>query len=437
MCRGGFDGFNEPLPLQAVPRYSNNTPWKKYYDDEVANGVTDVGTQKTRQKNPTNKDRMLRNPEVRRWYDNLSRGSPLTAGMRLGALDTFCRAHEMTPMELADLGMKDLKTATNLLEDHVTMMEEKNHAPNYITVVVRAVKSWLEHFDIKINRRIKVKNDGHATTIQDERVPNSQEMMEIQSRATMRASVIISLMAKAGLRPEVIGNHDGTDGLRMRDLPDMVIQQGEAKCVRLPNQVVVRASLSKARHKYFTFLSSTGTHRLVVYLNDRLANGEPLHGDSPVVAPDYIHKTNRGGNKNKPFLLTHRISEDVRKTFRPRFQWRPYVLRAFFDTELLVAESKGKMTHDFRVFFMGHKGSMEARYTTNKGILPEVLVREMRESFRRSEEYLDIEFHDEDPAIKQREDLQETVQNASPEELGLMLKVLQDLRIGKTDQARK
>ena len=59
--------------------------------------------------------------------------------------------------------------------------------------------------------------------------------------------------------------------------------------------------------------------------------------------------------------------------FRPRFSWRPYILRAY-DTELLVAESKGRMAHDFRVFFMGHKGSMESKYITNKGILPEVLL---------------------------------------------------------------
>lgn len=69
----------------------------------------------------------------------------------------------------------------------------------------------------------------------------------------------------------------------------------------------------------------------------------------------------------KRFLSSKQISHRVRLTFRPRFGWRPYVLRAYFDTQLLVAESQGKIAHDFRVFFMGHKGSIEARYTTNKG----------------------------------------------------------------------
>ena len=47
------------------------------------------------------------------------------------------------------------------------------------------------------------------------------------------------------------------------------------------------------------------------------------------------------------------------------------MLRPYFDAQLLIAESKGKMARDFRVFFMGHKGTMEARYTTNKGVIPD------------------------------------------------------------------
>ena len=125
------------------------------------------------------------------------------------------------------------------------------------------------------------------------------------------------------------------------------------------------------------------------YLNDRLSRGEPLHGDSAIVAPDYIYKTSRGYSHSKGFLSTPRLSNLVRDTFRPRFTWRPYALRPYFDTHLLIAESKGKMAHGFRVFFMGHKGTMESRYTTNKGVLPEVLTAEMRESFTRSEEHLD------------------------------------------------
>jgi len=76
---------------------------------------------------------------------------------------------------------------------------------------------------------------------------------------------------------------------------------------------------------------------------------------------------------------------------RPRFLWRPYVLRAYFDTQLLIAESRGKIAHDFRVFFMGHRGSIEAKYTTNKSILPKILTDEMYDSFRKCQEFLDFQ----------------------------------------------
>ncbi|MEM2760672.1 MAG: hypothetical protein QXW73_07790, partial [Nitrososphaerales archaeon] len=112
------------------------------------------------------------------------------------------------------------------------------------------------------------------------------------------------------------------------------------------------------------------------------------------------------------------------KTFRPRFQWRPYVLRAYFDTQLLIAESRGKIAHDFRVFFMGHKGTIEAKYTTNKGILPEALIDEMCEAFKRSEKFLDLELSEEDPLLKQKEQLHRKIEEATPEKVQEMLRLL-------------
>ena len=66
----------------------------------------------------------------------------------------------------------------------------------------------------------------------------------------------------------------------------------------------------------------------------------------------------------------------------------PYVLRAYFDTQLMLAESKGLVLWDYRQFWMGHKGDIENRYTTNKCRLPEDVIEDMREAYRRSQEYL-------------------------------------------------
>ncbi|NMJ87903.1 MAG: hypothetical protein EX285_08735 [Thaumarchaeota archaeon] len=93
------------------------------------------------------------------------------------------------------------------------------------------------------------------------------------------------------------------------------------------------------------------------------------------------------------------------------------MFRSYFDTQLLIAKSKGKITHDFRVFFMGHKGNMEARYTTNKSVLVEALVNEIRETFKRCEEFLDIEIKKEDPLMKQKKAAKITIDNATPEQI--------------------
>jgi hypothetical protein len=56
--------------------------------------------------------------------------------------------------------------------------------------------------------------------------------------------------------------------------------------------------------------------------------------------------------------------------------------------QLMLAESKGLVIRDYRVFWMGHKGDIEHRYTTNKQRLPEPVIEDMRESYRRAQKYL-------------------------------------------------
>lgn len=56
-------------------------------------------------------------------------------------------------------------------------------------------------------------------------------------------------------RPEVLGNHVATDGLMIKDLPDLAIVHGLATFTKTPAKIAVRKTLSKARHEYFTFIS--------------------------------------------------------------------------------------------------------------------------------------------------------------------------------------
>ena len=348
-------------------------------------------TAKQKQNKITKKDNLLSNQDIRRWYDNLARSSLVTADVRLRKLSIFCENNKISPMELIELGHKDPRSVADLIEDSITTMEKQHFAPQYIKAIVTAVKSWLHHFDIEVRRRIRITNVDSTPSLANERVPDATELKELFNRASLRTGAVMALIGKAGLRPEVLGNHDATDGLMIRDLPELDIVLGIARFKEIPPKIVVRKTLSKAGHSYFTFITEAGAEKILAYLNERLAAGETFNPQSPVIVPSSKLITYRGKNQGKRFMSTAVIGQEVREAMRPRFMWRPYVLRAFFDTELLIAESRGKIAHDFRVFFMGHKGSMEAKYTTNKSILPKVLMDEMRESFRRSQEFLDLE----------------------------------------------
>jgi hypothetical protein len=390
---------------ESIIKQVNTTNSLAFTDEDRRAVRSDVGkkliheqeqttTAKQKQK-ITKKDSLLENKDIKRWYDNLARSSPVTAEVKLRKLGKFCENNKITPMELVELGQKHPRAIADLLEDNITTMEKKRNAPQYIKGIITAVKSWLHHFDIEIKRKIKIANVDSTPTLADERIPEATELAELFNRASLRSGAIMALMGKAGLRPEVLGNHNATDGLMIRDLPELEIVEGIARFSAKPTKVVVRRSLSKAGHVYFSFITETGAEKVLAYINQRMIDGEVISPESPVIVPFSKYRRFRGKNVGRKFLSTAIIERDVRNTMRPRFKWRPYVLRAFFDTQLLIAESRGKIAHDFRVFFMGHKGSIEAKYTTNKSILPKTLMDEMRESFRKSQEFLDYEINRE------------------------------------------
>ncbi|WP_101476849.1 site-specific integrase [Candidatus Nitrosotalea bavarica] len=377
-----------------------NTTKRLVLTDEDCIVQSDVGKKLTyekiqtttaKQHKITKKDSLLSNQDIRRWYDNLARSSGVTAEVRLRKLNRFCENNKITPMELVELGQKDSRAVADLIEDTITTMEKQHSAPQYIKAMVTAVKSWLHHHDIEVRRKIRIANSDSTPSLVNERVPDDIELKELFNRANLRAGAIMAMIGKAGLRPEVLGKHDASDGLMIRDLPELDIVLGIARFQVVPPRVIVRKTLSKAGHTYFTFISESGAEKVLAYLNERMASGEMLNSESPVIAPSSKLVTYRGKHQGKKFMTTSVICQQVRRTMRPRFPWRPYVLRAFFDTQLLIAESRGKIAHDFRVFFMGHTGSIEAKYTTNKSILPKLLTDEMRESFRKSQEFLDLE----------------------------------------------
>jgi hypothetical protein len=333
---------------------------------------------------------LFKDKDVRRWYENLVRGSPACAEIYLRNLGNFCHLMGITPGQLA---RKPVTEVEDLLMDYVTSAQ-KEHAGSYIHNTTKVVKSWLAHNGIQLKRKIKITGAHETPTLKDERVPTKEELRRIFLSGSKQARTACAIVAHAGLRLQGLGSYTGYDGLRMRDLPELKIKGSEASFEKIPAMVVVRSALSKARHQYFTFLTEEACSYLKDYLEERLRDGEQLTPDSAVVKPKVAQK---------PFIRTVNIGDMMRLAIRSAgLPWRPYVLRCYFDTMLMLAESKGLVLRDYRQFWMGHKGDIENRYTTNKQRLPESVVEDMRAAYARSEEFLQTKVKEETSEEKLR-----------------------------------
>jgi hypothetical protein len=320
---------------------------------------------------------LLEDPDVKRWYDNISRGSRVTADVYLRRLGSFCNIIKTEPKELASHSEQELY---NLLLDRISQMEQEGKMGSYIESEIKSVKSWLSHMGKDIKKKIRIEGARDAPSLKDERVPTKEELKRIVLSSDKKTRVAAILVAHSGVRIQTIGNYKGDDGLRLEDFPELEVQFDGVEFKHKPTIVVVRKSLSKARHQYLSFLSEEGCEYIQDYLNERINQGEELTPKSPLVTPKL---------KMKPFIRANNVGDDIRAALRSAgFNWRPYVLRCYFDTMLMLAESKGLVLRDYRQFWMGHKGDIENRYTTNKCRLPEEVINDMRQAYERSQEFL-------------------------------------------------
>ena len=99
------------------------------------------------------------------------------------------------------------------------------------------------------------------------------ELAKILRIGSPRAKLAISLLAFSELRPETLGNAEGTDGLKISDFHEMKIEGNRVKFDKKPAMISVRYTLSKAKNTYFTFLSNEVMTYLREYLEARMSNG--------------------------------------------------------------------------------------------------------------------------------------------------------------------
>ena len=320
----------------------------------------------------------LADPDVRRWFENTSRGSPISADINLRRLGGFCELNDTTPKALASLTDRQMK---NILLDSVSTMEARGLAGSYVTGIVKTIRSWLAFNGRDVKCAIKIRNANETPTLQDERVPTQDELRSIFLAGNDKTRTICALLAHSGLRPQALGNYKGTDGLTLKDLPELEFKRRKVTFSQVPTIVRVRSDLSKTSLEYFTFLGQEGCDYLRAYLEARLRKGEKLTPESAVITPAVAKKS---------FIRTINIGNGARSAIRRAgYSWRPYVLRSYFATQMMLAESKGFIIRDYRTFFMGHKGDIEAVYTLNKRKLPPDVVQQMRDGYAKASRYLE------------------------------------------------
>jgi hypothetical protein len=335
---------------------------------------------------------------LRRWYQNNAKGSIIVADVYLRRLGSFCLRHNITPGDYAKLPKRKMEETAF---DYVQEMESKvnptsgrKYAPSYVDSNLKAILSWARWNRKGFEMRIKIANSSKRPTLENERVPTNDELRRVLYADTtpLRTRASIAIMAFSGCRPEVQGNYLGLDGLRIKDFPDL-ITDNQVSFSTVPTLVIVRSELLKSRHWYPTFMLEEGCEILKQYLERRVAEGEKLTADTGIITSS-AHAQKKLNNLKvitdvSPFLRTTKLGYEIRKAMRASgLPWRPYVFRSYFDTEMLLGESKGLVSHAYQQCWMGHKGSIEATYTLRKGELPRELLEDMRGAYSSVSELL-------------------------------------------------
>ncbi|MHB1440515.1 MAG: hypothetical protein ACYCSO_09950 [Cuniculiplasma sp.] len=96
---------------------------------------------------------------------------------------------------------------------------------------------------------------------------------------------------------------------------------------------------------------------------------ENLTYDSPLIPPE--SDTQKDEKANKILMITLLLRKINAIIVKSGFDWRLYIFRVYFGTNLNMAESKGLISHPWREFIMGHKGDIKETHTKREDIVDE------------------------------------------------------------------
>jgi len=337
---------------------------------------------------------MAKDPKVRDWYNERALRSRLTADNCIRHLSRAAERLDLTPEEVVGMARTKPDRLRALLTRTAAALKSEGRLDSYIAKWFEAVKSYLRFRRVNVDvfpRLSSVAGESLANEI----VPTPEQLGRVLERLSLRGRVVALLMAHAGVRPGVIGAYQGEGGLRLRDLPDLKLGK-ELTFAEVPFVVRIPATISKTRTAYTSFGTSQLATALLAYLDSRRERGEELSPDSPVVVAEVSRgiaaQSLEGAKFRRGFLTTKAVVEELHQALKATVpdggRWRPYCLRAYASSRLLVAEGSGKMTRDLREAILGHSLGVSGRYNLGKTWGPETL-KEARASYRRAAPYLE------------------------------------------------
>src|SRR5437870_11368087 len=116
---------------------------------------------------------MMEDDDVRRWYENLSRGSLNTSQVYRDRLRFFCDYYSIMPAQLVKLDQKEIE---DKLQDFFSHLEKEGRAGGYLASYNKAIRSWCEWNSIYLKRKIRIKDANRTPTVEDVAVPTQQEL---------------------------------------------------------------------------------------------------------------------------------------------------------------------------------------------------------------------------------------------------------------------
>ena len=191
--------------------------------------------------------------DFRRWYENLQRGSEITANEQARVLFRYLEYFGMKPVDLVKRAKNDKKAVEDELADFITKKTKEGCKAHYLKNFVTVVRGYLKYHDIQLIRTIKLDRTTWGPT--DDRVPTQEEFRTLLRASDLRTQAIEILMAHSGFRPQVLGDFKGEDGLRLKDIIDLRVKDNKVTFGNMPALIKVPPRLSKNGANYHTFLT--------------------------------------------------------------------------------------------------------------------------------------------------------------------------------------